>query len=191
MGRWVGGGVAVLAAFGAAAGPQTAIADTTSSVTASAVAVEVLEPGRAAIVAGDASTATQVKDGDARLKMPRHRSAIKAGRWVTVVGGVQALARVNGGSLFGGEITFGQASAFAQIGTDTASTAGTSQVTHLKLFGRPVHLHPGVSVALGKWGALTLGEHPAASSAGATSDAQAAITIDFTASHAGLPAGTR
>jgi cell wall-associated NlpC family hydrolase len=190
MGGRLVGGVAVVAVFWAAAGLQSAIADSTDGATASAVALEVLEPGQAALVVGAMPTGSELKAGGARLKIADYRSTAKAGRWVAVVGGGQALARVYGGSLFGGDVTFGQASASVQVVGDPASTTGTSQVTHLKLFGRPVDLQPGASVALGDWGSLTLGSPPPSASA-ATKATQAAITIDVTTEHAGLPAGTR
>lgn len=179
------------AVFCATVGSQSAIADTTGGATVSAIAVEVLEPGQAAIVVGAVPTDGELNAGGARLTIPHlHRSTVRAGRWMTVVGAGQALAKVYGGSLFGGDVTFGQASSSAQVGHDPASTTRTSQITHLKLFGRPVDLQPGTPVALGEWGWLTV-DGPPASGAATTSATRAAITIDLTAGHAGLPAGTQ
>lgn len=190
MGRWLGRGVAVVAAVCASVGPQSAIADTAGGVTVSAVALEVLEPGQAAIVVGAMPTGSELKAGGARLRVADHRLMVRAGRWVAVVGGGQALARVYGGSLFGGDVTFGRASASVRVGGDPASTTETSLVSHLKLFGRPVDLQPGASVALGDWGSLTL-DGPSPSGGAATNQTRAAITIDVTTEHAGLPAGTQ
>ena len=107
-----------------------------------------------------------------------------------------ALASVSGVSLFGGEISVGQAvvraRAFASGAAGGADLLGSS-VSGIQILGTPVVASPNRQVPLADWGyAVLLEQAVVAEPAGRFGKRvfASAVHVHLTAAHGGLPAGT-
>ncbi|MBA2741342.1 MAG: M23 family metallopeptidase [Actinobacteria bacterium] len=108
----------------------------------------------------------------------------------------QASAETAALSLFGGDVLAAQvsASATAGAGTRTAGAdAGGSVVQGLRVLGQDLPSEPAASVALADWGTLQVLAQDTGSRRGRAAAAQgtvAALRVQLTTAHGGLPAGS-
>jgi murein DD-endopeptidase MepM/ murein hydrolase activator NlpD len=158
---------------------------------AQAVAVEVVQPGQAPVVAGAAKAPPDASSLGGTFVDPADGSIARATSTFSnaSVDGASASAstRISTLSLFGGEITADAVTGEVHVG-ETADTSG-SGFTNLVVLGQQVQAQPGAVVQLADWGQATL----LASSTGTVHPLQAslvALDIHLTADHDGLPAGS-
>jgi murein DD-endopeptidase MepM/ murein hydrolase activator NlpD len=176
----------------------------TPVATASAIAVEVLEPGATRSTAATPSVASPPAAQPATTEVfqyPADGSVVSAASTTasasaTVTRNAAAVAEGDATqvSIFGGAITADAVSARASAGTGPSGAGGNanrSTVVNLEVDGQPV---TGLHAALGDWGQLFVGSDSIDRTAPAGTKAYHATLVELdvklTAAHGGLPAGS-
>jgi hypothetical protein len=181
----------VALALAAVAGGGAAAAGPQPSASARAWAVRILVPGSepagTSVVTGGAVGGRQV---DATFAYPESGSVVQTGQASAVVtstktsaSGSSSVGRV---SIFGGEITARTVGGAAHGGTTAAGFDGTA-VIGLRVLGKPIAKG---SVALGRWGSLTVRASGVVKSAGSYHSYVTGLEIRLAKAHGGLPAGS-
>jgi murein DD-endopeptidase MepM/ murein hydrolase activator NlpD len=174
-----------------------------ASAKASAYGISVVVPGGSGASAGVVSAPPDASGGGA-LSYPADGSAVQApavSASATTTGGKSATATssadVTSLSLFGGEITLASAAARARAGVKgrlATADVSSSSVQGLVVLGQPVEGAPGVSVAAGDWGQVTVLEGgddwKVSSGRNALTASVLALRVRLTKEHGGLPAGS-
>ena len=177
---------------------SSAAAEQPANSTAKALGVRVIVPGGG----GTAAFASAPPAASAAAGSYAYRDALSTGALETSVRATSgqratstALASVTGVSLFGGEISVGQAvvraRAFASSAAGGADLLGTS-VSGVQILGRSVTVSPNRRVPLADWGyAVLLEQAVVAAPRGSLGKRvfASAVHIHLTAAHGGLPAG--
>jgi murein DD-endopeptidase MepM/ murein hydrolase activator NlpD len=184
----------LLLALGAGASPSAGAA-------ARAWAVQIVEPGKAPVVAGALTAPHDAVSSGAPFAFPADGSIVSAGSTsgsVSAVSGARstagASAAVTALSLFGGEIAADTVTAEARSlanGSSSSGEPGLTGIDGLTVLGRPLSPAAGQRVALGDWGyATALKETGIAGQSSEYDERVTALDVVLTADHGGLPAGS-
>jgi hypothetical protein len=176
--------LATIASGGASAAPPNA-------ASARAWAVRILVPGSppsgTSVVTGGASNDRQV---EAAFAFPESGTIVRTGRASATVTSAEASAAgsstVGRVSIFGGEITARTVGVAARGGRTSADFDGTI-VAGLSALGKPVTKG---TVALGRWGSLTVRASGTSSGTAGFHSFITALDIRLKEAHGGLPAGS-
>ena len=176
--------LAAVAGGGASAAPPPV-------ASARAWAVRIVVPGAppagTSVVTGAAANDRQV---EAAFAFPESGSIVRTGRASATVTSAKTSASgssiVGRVSIFGGEITARTVGGAARGGRSSADFDGTI-VVGLRALGKPVTK---ATVALGRWGSLTVRARGSSSGAAGYHSFVTALDVRLKEPHAGLPAGT-
>ena len=193
------GAVLVVSATLAAAAPPPKGADTAST----AVLVRLSVPGQDTVSLGELQWPTSTTVDVQSFQYPDDGSIVSLGRSRAAVfaqpgdaAAAQSFAEVIVLSLFGGEVVAAQVTASASAGASARSVGAdvsASEVQGLRALGRDISTAPGSTASLDDWGSLSVLTTSSGTRKTNPPGAQgsvAALRVQLTTAHGGLPAGT-
>ena len=193
------GAVLVVSTTLAAAAPPAKSAKTEST----ALLVRITVPGQNTVSLGELQWPTSTTVDVQSFQYPDDGSIVSLGRSRATVfaqpgdaAAAQSFAEVIVLSLFGGEVVAAQVTASASAGASARSVGAdvsASEVQGLRALGRDISTAPGSTASLDDWGSLSVLTTSSGTRKTNPPGAQgsvAALRVQLTTAHGGLPAGT-